>query len=225
MCLYYIDIPEKAREAPNYGPPVRQQPAQDLLASTSIHKTTKLPSTSAPTRPPFVSVEEPIPSSATGVVVPPPRHLTPPAHQQFELIEPPSRYLTPPLPAAVFVAQKKSLPVAPQPDQRRQDDIFNMQPSQFGLRMKHKMRFRRSLADITSILDSMLPHSIQEEFPMNFDHDVVARLVERQIRSKRSINAAAGDNHHHHHHDHHHEEDRGCTILGIHYQLGEVIGK
>lgn len=90
--------------------------------------------------------------------------------------------------------------------------------------MKHKMRFSRSVADITSILDSMLPHSIQEEFPLNFDHEFVTRLVERQIRSRRSINGSVGDNHHHHH-DHHHEEDRGCTILGIHYELGEVTGE
>jgi hypothetical protein len=92
--------------------------------------------------------------------------------------------------------------------------------------MKSKMRFSRSLADVTSILDTMLPHSIQEEFPLNFDHEIVARLVEKQVRSRRSINSLAGDNHHHHHHhDHHDEEDRGCTILGIHYQLGEVIGE
>ena len=90
--------------------------------------------------------------------------------------------------------------------------------------MKNKMRFSRSLADITSVLDKMLPHSIQEEFPLNFDHDLVLRLVEKQMRSKRSINGSPGDNHHHHH-DHHHEEDRGCTILGVYYQLGEVIGK
>lgn len=91
--------------------------------------------------------------------------------------------------------------------------------------MKNKMRFSRSLADVGSVLETMLPHNIQEEFPLNFEQEFVVRLVERQIRSKRSINNSASGNHHHHHHHDHHEEDRGCTILGIHYQLGEVIGE
>jgi hypothetical protein len=152
--------------------------------------------------------------------------------------------LTPPSPSSGVVAQKKSISVSPvqfqqqqpQPQQQQQpssrqrrplEEIIPIrQPAQFGLGMKSKMRFSRSLTDVTSILDTMLPHSIQEEFPLNFDHEIVARLVEKQVRSRRSINSLAGDNHHHHHHhDHHDEEDRGCTILGIHYQLGEVIGE
>jgi hypothetical protein len=224
-----IDIPEKAREAPTYGPPaaIRQQPTLNVLASTRVY-TTSLPTvpTSAPNQPQSTRPSSFVPTYTKQEVVPPSRHLIPPARQ---LIEPPSRHLTPPLPLAA--PQKKSLSVSPLPVQQssRQsrpliDEIANRQPAQFGLGMKNKMRFSRSLADVTSILDTMLPHSIQEEFPLNFDHEIVTRFIERQIRSKRSINSLTGDNHHHHHH-HDHQEDRGCTILGIHYQLGEVIGE
>ncbi len=226
------DIPEKAREAPTYGPAqaIRQQPSLSVLASTKVY-TTSLPT--APTSAPSSRSTQPpsfVQTYTKPEVVPPSRHLLPPARQ---LIEPPSRHLTPPLPSSGVAAQKKSISVSPvqvqQPSSRQRRPLEEIipirQPAQFGLGMKSKMRFSRSLADVTSILDTMLPHSIQEEFPLNFDHEIVARLVEKQVRSRRSINSLAGDNHHHHHHHDHHEEDRGCTILGIHYQLGEVIGE
>lgn len=231
--VFLTDIPEKAREAPVYGPPQsarQKQPTESLLASTTTNAVTILRAPSTSTAKTLFN-SKPTTDQPRPEIVPPSRHLTPPARQ---LIEPPSRHLTPPLPPAAIPAtlQKKSISSSlPQPDQqasrqrRPSDDIVARQPSQFGLRMKHKMRFSRSVADITSVLDSMLPHSIQEEFPLKFDHDFVVRLVEKQIRSRRSISGSAGDNHHHQHHHDHHEEDRGCTILGIHYDLGEVVGK
>lgn len=211
------DIPEKAREAPVYGPPlaVRQEPLLSLpTTSTSYTTTARLLTQPASSSPRSITTQPALQSYSQ--VVAPSRHLTPPDRQR---IEPPSRHLSPPLRS--LASPKKSIITSPEQQQQHP----GRQPSQFGLRMKSKMRFSRSLSDITSVLDKMLPHSIQEEFPLNFNHDLVVRLVEKQMRSKRSINGSPGDNHHHHHHDHHHEEDRGCTILGVYYQLGEVIGE
>ncbi|KAI9557034.1 hypothetical protein GHT06_016831 [Daphnia sinensis] len=223
--LYICDIPEKAREAPIYAPPlaVRQPSTLQALPSTKIYTTTTLSTTTSSPRPRLTQPSTIVQTYAKPeTVVAPSRHLVPPARQP---IEPPSRHLTPPLPSAVG-PQKKSISISPQQVARQRRpvvEVANKQPAQFGLGMKNKMRFSRSLADVSSVLETMLPHNIQEEFPLNFDKEFVIRLVERQIRSKRSINDVASGNHHHHHHDHH-EEDRGCTILGIHYQLGEVIG-
>lgn len=227
MLTCLIDIPEKAREAPIYGPPLAvRQPLLQSLASAPVYTTTRpvpATSTSSP-RPRLTQPSTIVQTYARPEVIPPSRHLVPPTRQ---LIEPPTRHLTPPL---AVVPQKKSISISPQQVQqtsrqrRPLEEIANRQPAQFGLGMKNKMRFSRSLVDVTSVLETMLPHNIQEEFTLNFDQEFVVRLVERQIRAKRSISNLADSNHHHHHHDHH-EEDRGCTILGIHYQLGEVIGK
>lgn len=92
----------------------------------------------------------------------------------------------------------------------RQVDSY---PSQFGLRMRQKMRFRR---DVSTQLRNTLPFSIEEPFPLQFDRDFVVQL-DRQIRSRRSINASAA-------HNHHQPVDRGCTILGVRYHLGDVVG-
>lgn len=220
--LYICDIPEKAREAPIYAPPlaVRQPPTLQSLPSTKVYMATSQSTTSSP-RPRLTQPSTIVQTYAKPEVVPPSRHLVPPARQP---IEPPSRHLTPPLPSAVGPQKKSIWPQQVERQRRPVDEIANKQPAQFGLGMKNKMRFSRSLADVGSVLETMLPHNIQEEFPLNFDQEFVVRLVERQIRSKRSINNSASGNHHHHHHHDHHEEDRGCTILGIHYQLGEVIG-
>jgi len=93
----------------------------------------------------------------------------------------------------------------------RQTDSY---PSQFGLRMRQKMRFRR---DTSMKQHNILPLSIEEPFPLQFNRNFVVQL-DRQIRSRRAINSSAAHNHHHQ------PVDRGCTILGVRYDLGDVVG-
>ena len=125
-----------------------------------------------------------------------------------------------PLPAGVTAPSRHLLPPLPPLLQRRPFQIQGKLPSEFGLRMKEKMRFTRSPQFGSDTMP--LPLSIQEPFPVTFDHDFVVNL-DRQIRSRRSIDGPGSANHHHHHHD---DEpvDRGCTILGVRYELGEVVG-
>jgi len=125
-----------------------------------------------------------------------------------DAVTPPSVHLLPPpLPAAY---QRGRTP--PRQKIMREDSKF---PSQFGLRMKQKMRFTRDTS-------AGLPFSIQEDFPVAFDRDFVVGL-DHQIRSRRAINGSATrDNSHRQHHSQ--LLDRGCTILGVRYELGDVVG-
>lgn len=201
--MSYTDIPEKARHAPDYGPPSTASsiaPARTLFTEPS-GTTSTYSAAAAGITSPASTVQFSI-RPARQPVIPPARELTPPDRQY---IEPPSRHLTPPVKQQSLGRQLGN----------------SRQPSQFSLRMKEKMRFKRSLEDAMS---ARLPLSIQEDFPINFDKELVIELVDRHVRSRRAINGGGG-NHHHHHHDHHHEDDRGCHILGVRYELGEVVGE
>lgn len=191
--LNNAEIPEKARNAPTYGQPLSSigSPARTLFISEAV------PATSSPSP----AIQFSIRPARQPEIIPPSRELTPPERRDF-VIETPSRHLTPPLKPA---QQGRAL----------NDDSNNRQPSAFGLRMKQKMRFKRSIIPAES---RVLPHNIDEPFPVDFQS-----IVESHVRSKRAINASGSDNHHHHHH-HHEEEDRGCSILGVRYELGEVVG-
>lgn len=81
------------------------------------------------------------------------------------------------------------------------------------------MRFTRSaFYDV----EAKLPYGIQEEFPIDLNRELPRAVVE-SIRQKRAILGFA--EHHHHHHDHPEEPlDRGCVILGVRYDVGDVIG-
>lgn len=90
-------------------------------------------------------------------------------------------------------------------------------PAQYGLRMKSKMRFRRSSS---SLFLSKAPASMrllqqQEPFPVLLDASF-AQLVHRR---RRSI-----DSDHHHHHEAEEAPSNDCTILGVRYELGQVVG-
>lgn len=191
--LYICEIPEKARNAPTYGRPLSniESPARTLFISEAVPTT----------RSPSPAIQFSIRPARQPVIIPPSRELTPPERRDY-VIETPSRHLTPPLKPA---QQGRAL----------NDDSNNRQPSAFGLRMKQKMRFKRSIIPAES---RVLPHNIEEAFPVDFQS-----IVESHVRSKRAINGSGSDNHHHHHH-HHEEEDRGCSILGVRYELGEVVG-
>ena len=136
------------------------------------------------------------------------------APPQTKAIEPPTRHLTPPDPTA-FPLRGAGSELARQ----ARVETKEKQPSEFSLRTKHKMRFTRStLYDE----DARLPYGIQEEFPIDFSR-ALPRAVVESIRQKRAILGFA--EHHHHHHDHPEEPlDRGCVILGVRYDVGDVIG-
>lgn len=130
---------------------------------------------------------------------------------QADLIEEPVDYLQPP-PLPLALQNRPSLQRGrSKVNTIRQVDSY---PSQFGLRMRQKMRFRRHNS---MGLHNTLPFSIEEPFPLQFGRDFVVQL-DRQIRSRRAINASAVHNHHNE------PVDRGCTILGVRYHLGDVVG-
>ncbi|XP_042884137.1 uncharacterized protein LOC122260793 [Penaeus japonicus] len=84
---------------------------------------------------------------------------------------------------------------------------------EFGARL-NKLRRRRLIREATPTSSLRLP--VDEPFPIQFDADFVSR-VERSLRVRRAVNGS----HHHHHHD---PNDKSCMILGVKYNLGEVIG-
>lgn len=86
----------------------------------------------------------------------------------------------------------------------------------FGDRI-NTLRRLRLVREVPSTSSLQLP--IDEPFPVKFDEDFVAR-VERSLRPRRSVDGS----HHHQEHPHHHHHDKSCTILGVKYNLGEVIG-
>lgn len=83
------------------------------------------------------------------------------------------------------------------------------------------MRFTRSVDYYNA--EARLPFGIQEAFPIDLKRELPAALVE-SIRQKRAI--LGFPEFHHHHHDHPDEKslDRGCVILGVRYDVGDVIG-
>ncbi|KAK8725203.1 hypothetical protein OTU49_010754 [Cherax quadricarinatus] len=72
---------------------------------------------------------------------------------------------------------------------------------------------RRRLIRQATPTSSLLP--VSEPFPVQLDDKFVARVVSGE-RERRALD---GSHHHHHHH-----QDKSCTILGVKYNLGEVIG-
>ncbi|KAK4311773.1 hypothetical protein Pmani_016730 [Petrolisthes manimaculis] len=93
----------------------------------------------------------------------------------------------------------------------------------FGDRIKglKRRRFIRavessSLVPKSSSAQSALRLPISEPFPVKIDEALVARVERSLSRVRRAV-----DDHHHHHNDPH---DKTCTILGVVYNLGEVIG-
>ena len=150
-------------------------------------------------------------------------------------IQPPTRHLTPPEPSALRTnqLQHRQLAVGNDDDHYQVDDDRKRQPSQFSLGMnkgKQRMRFsRRSRRQSNSIQLKPLPHSIQEAFPAAVDDLLVLAAKISRRKRKRSINGI-DDHHHHHHHDHPEDHDplpvdKGCTILGVYYELGQVVGQ
>jgi len=162
-------------------------------------------------------------------------------------IKPPTRHLTPPEPSSSSLRtnQLQHRQLAVGSDDQQQvvvDDVADrkrQQPSQFSLGMnkgKQRMRFsrrsrRQSSSSSNSIQLKPLPHRIQEAFPAATVDDLLGLAAKiqssRRRKRKRSINGID----HHHHHDHHHPEDdplpsdKGCTILGVYYELGQVVGQ
>ncbi|XP_069178151.1 uncharacterized protein [Procambarus clarkii] len=82
----------------------------------------------------------------------------------------------------------------------------------FGDRI-NSLRRRRLIRQAST--SSRLP--VDEPFPVQLDAEFLS-LVERSERRRRSLD---GSQVHHHNHLHH---DKSCTILGVKYNLGEVIG-
>ncbi|XP_042210250.1 uncharacterized protein LOC121858080 [Homarus americanus] len=79
----------------------------------------------------------------------------------------------------------------------------------------NSLRRRRLIREATPTSSSLrLP--VDEPFPAKFDEAFVAR-VERSVRMRRALDGSSAHHHHHHH-------DKSCTILGVKYNLGEVIG-
>lgn len=76
------------------------------------------------------------------------------------------------------------------------------------------LRRRRLIREAQPTSALRLP--IDEPFPVKFDAEFVNRL-ERSVRVPRAINGS-------HLHPHHHAHDKSCMVLGIKYNLGEVIG-
>lgn len=191
-CAAFPDIPEKARHAPNYGPlPARQVSTHsDANSAAPISGTRRQFEASAPADVARTDHFAPVSGSLKAGG----RHSEPSAAS-----------------GALLTGAGAQVKAA------RSDD---RSPAQFGLRMKNKMRFSRSLA-------SGRPGRYEEPFPVRFDDEFVARLVQPRARQKRAILGSSVDNHDHHH-DHHHDDepiDNDCTILGVKYQLGQVVGK
>jgi len=190
-CAAFPDIPEKARHAPNYGPlPARQVSTHsDANSAAPISGTRRQFEASAPADVARTDHFAPVSGSLKAGG----RHSEPSAAS-----------------GALLTGAGAQVKAA------RSDD---RSPAQFGLRMKNKMRFSRSLA-------SGRPGRYEEPFPVRFDDEFVARLVQPRARQKRAILGSSVDNHDHHH-DHHHDDepiDNDCTILGVKYQLGQVVG-
>ncbi|XP_068231080.1 uncharacterized protein [Palaemon carinicauda] len=83
----------------------------------------------------------------------------------------------------------------------------------FGDRI-NSLRRRRLIREAQPTSALRLP--INEPFPVKIDAEFVAR-IERSVRVPRAINGS-------HHHAHHHTHDKSCMVLGVKYNLGEVIG-
>ena len=214
-----VEIPEKARHAPNYGPVVARQVVTSTPAPTSTTKTTssRLIITNPP---PTTAVRRQVATSpVVRTTASTTTTTTAATTSKLNDITPPVRHLQPP--ALPETAQAAVSAASAQIKAARLVD--DRSPAQFGLRMKNKMRFSRS---VRRRLRQAL--NIQEPFPVVFDEHFVADL-HRRIRQKRSILGSSADNHdhdhHHHHHDHDEPVDTGCSILGVHYLLGQVVGK
>lgn len=89
-----------------------------------------------------------------------------------------------------------------------------------GLRRRRLIRAAEPFSPVPSSSSAQpsLRLPVPEPFPVTIDEALVARVVRAVGRARRAI-----DDHHHHHNDPHHH-DKSCTILGVVYYLGEVIG-
>ncbi|CAL4131468.1 unnamed protein product [Meganyctiphanes norvegica] len=88
---------------------------------------------------------------------------------------------------------------------------------EFGARL-NTLRRRRLIREVPSTSSMRLP--VDEPFPVKFDSEFVGRL-ESHLRTRRAVN---GSSHHNHGVKFHQTPDKSCTILGVKYNLGEVIG-
>lgn len=88
--------------------------------------------------------------------------------------------------------------------------------------------------DLASMMFPEFGRRLRRDIPGDvFDAETVRHLEAEWRRRRRRRSLLPGDDnhvHHHHHHDHdHHEEEanraKTCTILGVQYELGEVVGK
>ena len=236
-----VEIPEKARGAPtNYKSTTGVATATATITTYGAGAAYSV--TSYPASPPRPSRE------------PSREWRTPPQQQQLAAtqaaaaaaIEPPSRHLAPPPPPSASKSfgqtgpssspsvkqqqqiQQRQLAIDDQTDKDKQQRNDHQSPAQFSLGMnkasKQRMRFRRGMDGPGGIRLMPLPHQIEENFPVDDFETLVGASLLHQRRKKRSINGGGDDNHHHHHHDHDEPVDRGCTILGVYYELGQVVG-
>lgn len=205
--LYICGIPESVRDSPNQ----QQTSASGLFAVES--------------KAPLAAITGHSTAAPAAAVAP--TTSTPQSAPEIKAIQPPVRHLTPPDPPAFQYRTGATLTTG-EPHNLRQgkQEPKEKQPSEFSLRTKQKMRFTRSAFEAGASFfynpGAALPFGIQEQFPIDFNKDLPRAIVE-SIRQKRAILGFA--EHHHHHHDHPDEPlDRGCVILGVRYDVGDVIG-
>ncbi|KAK7077501.1 hypothetical protein SK128_010427, partial [Halocaridina rubra] len=82
----------------------------------------------------------------------------------------------------------------------------------FGDRI-NTLRRRRLIRAVRPSASFRFP--INEPFPVKFDAEFLAR-IEKPLRVPRAINGSDL-------HAHHHTHDKSCMVLGVKYNLGEVI--